>query len=97
MIRRFPASLALLVLAASLAACSVSAVLDDSRLQDEIKTGFEQQTGVSAEGVDCPDSQPLQAGATFECTLTTVDGEPLTIRVTQADAQGNITWELVQE
>ncbi len=52
---------------------------------------------MSAEGVDCPDSQPLQAGATFECTLTAVDGEPLTIRVTQADAQGNITWELVQE
>lgn len=74
----------------------MSAVLDDSRLQDEIRTGFEQQTGVSAQGVDCPDSQPLLAGATFECTLTTVD-EPLTIRVTQTDAQGNITWELVQE
>ncbi len=96
MTRRLTASLAGLVLTASSTACSVSAVLDDSRLQDEIRNGFEQQTGLSAEGVDCPDSQPLQAGATFECTLTTVDGEPLTIRVTQADAQGNITWEVVQ-
>jgi len=85
------------VLAASVAACSVAAVLDDSRLQQEIQTGFEAQTGLSAESVDCPDSQPLLAGATFECTLTTDDGEPLTVRVTQTDAQGNISWELVQE
>ncbi len=37
------------VLSASVAACSVSAVLDDSRLQQEIQTGFEAQTGLSAE------------------------------------------------
>ncbi len=97
MTRRIPAAFALGVTALLLAACNVAPVLDDSRLQDEIRSGFEEQTGVSVQGVDCPDSQPLATGATFDCTLTTADGEPLTIRVTQTDAQGNISWELVEE
>ncbi len=58
---------------------------------------FQQQTGVAVEAVDCPDNQPLLAGATLQCTLTTAEGDPVTIRVTQTDAQGNIRWEVVTD
>jgi hypothetical protein len=92
--RHILATLAGLALTAS---CTVSAVLDDSRLQEEIQRGFQEQTGATVQNVDCPDDQPLTQGATFECTLTTADGETVGIRVTQTDAQGNIRWELVQE
>jgi uncharacterized protein DUF4333 len=92
--RTLPATLVLGALA--LGACTTTAVLDDSRLQTEIQTGFEEQTGIAVQSLDCPDSQPLQANATFECTLTTDTGDTVGIRVTQTDAQGNVRWEVIQ-
>lgn len=97
MIRPVRALGASIVLAATFAACSGTLVLNDARLQEEIQRGFQEQTGVSVQTVDRPDNQPIQTGATLQCTLTTAEGDPVTIRVTQTDAQGNIRWEVVTD
>jgi len=88
--------LAALGSAGLLAAACGPAVLDDAKLQDAIKTGFAQQTGVEVSLVDCPDDQKIATNATFNCTLTAADGTTYTIAVTQTDDKGNVHWSVVQ-
>ncbi|CAN5708769.1 hypothetical protein BH18CHL1_BH18CHL1_03120 [soil metagenome] len=71
---------------------SCSSALDDTRLEAEIASGFQTQTGIAVSGVDCPAGVPLQMGAESQCTLTTQEGETVTIDVTQQDGQGNVRW-----
>ncbi|MBA2487818.1 MAG: DUF4333 domain-containing protein [Chloroflexi bacterium] len=67
-------------------------MLDDTRLEAEIASGFQTQTGIAVSGVGCPAGVPLQMGAESQCTLTTQEGETVTIDVTQQDEQGNVRW-----
>jgi hypothetical protein len=74
-------------------ACSKTLKMGDlettlgSQLNSKLKT-----TGIT---VHCPDSVKAEAGGTFECTGTLSNGDTLTIKVTQTDSSGNITWVVV--
>ncbi len=78
---------------AALVGCSTSLVLDNSRLQQEVESGL-LDNGITAT-VTCPDNQPIEKGATFECHAITDDGVTVTILITQTDSSGNIDWQLV--
>jgi hypothetical protein len=65
-------------------------VSDD--VEREIVRITQEQVGVPAQGVACPEDIPVSAGATTTCTAT-VDGQPVTFTVRQDDDQGNLTIE----
>lgn len=75
-------------------ALACSATLDTDSLAQQILTGIEDQAGVDITSVECPDDVPVEAGATFECSVTAADGTSGTVTVTQSDDQGNVTWEV---
>ena len=84
------------VLLASLAlvgGCTRTKTLDANGLEEKLRTQVEQKVGAQGITVDCPDDEPAQAGATFQCTATSAAGKTLTIEVTQTDDQGNVTWK----
>jgi Domain of unknown function (DUF4333) len=84
------------VLLASLAlvgGCTRTKTLDANSLEETLRAKIEQQLGTHGIAVDCPDDEPAQAGATFQCTATSAAGKSLTIEVTQTDGQGNVTWK----
>ena len=83
------------VLFASLAlvGCTRAKTLDANGLEEMLRAKIEQQLGTQGFSVDCPDDEPAQAGATFQCTATSAAGKTLTIEVTQTDDQGRVTWK----
>ena len=54
--------------------------------------GIQEQTGATGVTVDCPDDIEAKAGDEFECQATSDDGTNATVKVTQNDDQGNVTW-----
>lgn len=50
-----------------------------------------------AGSVDCPDNIVGAEGVAFECTLTRADGSTARLRVTQTDAAGNVTQEVLED
>jgi len=84
------------VLLASLAlvsGCSRTKTLDANGLEEMLGTQVEQQLGAQGFTVDCPNDEPVKAGATFQCTATSAAGKTLTIEVTQTDDHGRVTWK----
>ena len=84
------------VLLASLAlvgGCTRTKTLDANGLEETLRAKVERQLGTQGITVDCPDDEPAQAGATFECTATSAAGKTLTIEITQTDDHGNVTWK----
>jgi hypothetical protein len=73
-----------------LPACT--ATLDTAKLEEQIAQGIEEQTGATGVTVDCPDDIEAKAGDEFECQATSDDGTDATVKVTQNDDQGNVTW-----
>ncbi|AFY69255.1 hypothetical protein Pse7367_0955 [Thalassoporum mexicanum PCC 7367] len=85
----------ILITTAGLAACSFSVGgLPMGELEGLIQDGIEQQVGVKVDAMDCPANRDIEEGDVFACTATTVDGDVLTVTVTQTDDQGNFTWEV---
>jgi hypothetical protein len=72
------------------------ATLDTAEIAERIAVESEQQTGVAATDVDCPDDVPAAAGDTFACTAL-LDGQPVTFTVRQDDDEGNVRFELDDE
>ncbi len=74
-------------------ACSKTLKMADleSTLADQLNTKL-STTGIT---VQCPDSVKAEAGGTFECTGKLTTGDMLTLKVTQTDANGRITWVVV--
>ena len=72
------------------------ATLDTTEIAERITVESEQQTGVGATDVDCPDDVPAAAGDTFACTAQ-LDGQPVTFTVRQDDDEGNVRFELDDE
>lgn len=72
-------------------------VIDDARLEEEIRNGVQSQAGVNLTEVTCPENRPAQAGDVFTCSATGEDGRILEITITQADDQGNVGWEVTNE
>jgi hypothetical protein len=91
-VRRLAAST--LAAVALLTGCTVTRSLDTNRLETEIATELEAQTGVPAASVVCPDDVPIEQGHNFECTATDETGQTATIAVTQTDDEGNVHWEV---
>ena len=85
---RFARVVALIVMAASAAACTKT--LDKNGLEVQLATEL-QQNG-PALTVHCPDGVKAQAGAVFTCTATEPSGSSFQISVTQTDDKGNVTW-----
>ena len=74
----------------ALAGCGGSTI-DGGELEDEITEDTERE-GLVIDGVDCP-SPDVEAGDTFECTVT-VKGEEKQLEVTQQNDDGNVTYNL---
>ena len=71
-------------------ACSKTLKMGDleSQLGDQLNAKL-KTTGIT---VHCPDSVKAEAGGTFECTGTLTTGDTLTLKVTQTDGSGHVTW-----
>jgi hypothetical protein len=95
--RRFAWLAAMVSVAALAVGCStlVPKTLDTGALEGTLRDQIEAQLDVTGLTVDCPDGVKAKAGGTFECTATTGEGNTLTIRVTQADDEGRVTYSLV--
>ena len=87
----------ILVGLAALAGCGLVPALDDSVIEQSIREGVQQQTGITIAEVECPTSRPIQQGDVFTCSAVADDGRVLEISVTQDDAQGNVSWEVTNE
>lgn len=86
--------LVLVCIAAAATGCSKTLKIDD--LETEIGSQIDTQLGSTGNTVSCPDDDvKAEAGATFECTATLSTGDIVTVEVKQTDAEGHITWTLV--
>ena len=69
-----------------------STVLDPAAVERDVAAQFEQREGVAIE-LNCPDTMKVTAGATYECTGTTADGESVTLKIAITDADAAAyTW-----
>ncbi len=74
------------------AACTRS--LDTEGLEEQIVAELQDGGGPPVSEVTCPADIAVEAGATFECTAAG-EGVEWTVRVTQVDDDGNVTFEIV--
>lgn len=81
---------ALLAAGATLTACGGS-TLDAEKLNETIVSQVNATDPNVTVTVDCPSGIKPEAGGTFDCPAT-VDGQPLTLTVTQEDDQGNVKY-----
>jgi Domain of unknown function (DUF4333) len=49
---------------------------------------------LTLKSVSCPSGHKAKAGATFDCTGETADGDKLVFHVTASNDRGDITWQL---
>jgi hypothetical protein len=77
-----------------LAACSNT--LDSAQLESEIAAQLGERFPDSAWTVVCPDDVEPQAGASFGCSATSADDQAFSIQVTQENAEGSVTWRIVE-
>lgn len=71
-------------------------LLDTAEAEREIARITEEQAGLAASDVSCPDDVPLQAGTTTTCTGT-LDGQPISFTVEQTDDEGNVQIASVED
>jgi hypothetical protein len=85
--------LVLLVVGAVVLAFALrSTVLDPRSVESDVAAQFGEREGVAIE-LDCTDDMPVDAGASYDCTGTTADGEDVTLQITITDAeQAAYTW-----
>jgi len=89
-----PAGIAAVLLLA-LVATGCSKRLDIDSLEPQLANQLSSQLKTTAITVDCPNDVGAEAGATFDCTATISGADTLTVRVTQKDASGTVTWAIV--
>jgi len=81
-------------IAAVATGCSKTLKIDDLEIQ--IASQIDTQLDTTGTSVSCPDDDvKAEAGATFECTATLSTGDAVTVEVKQTDADGHVTWTLV--
>ena len=83
-----------MVVALVTAAASCTKPLDTSGLQATLKQQLEADSGTTGLTVTCPTDVKVQAGASFQCSVTKSGTATLTIDVTQTDDKGNVTWKV---
>lgn len=90
---RFTRAIILLCVAAAAVACSKT--LDSGGLETELGTQLNTRLETTGITVDCPEDIKAESGGEFDCTGTVPDAGTVTIRVTQTDSDGHVTWEVV--
>jgi len=90
---RFAALLAALALAALLAAGCGETVIDDAKTEDAIEQNLESGLGKEIAAVECPAGVEVEAGASFDCTVTLKGGkrETASLKVLNEDADVEVT------
>jgi len=85
-------ALAALAIAALLAAGCGETVLDDAKTEDAITANLES-LGKKVAAVECPSGVEVEAGASFECSVTLRGGEEETafLRIRNEDADVEVT------
>lgn len=83
-------------LAAAFALVGCTRNLSMEAVKKAIADGIASQQGLKVASVDCPAARPLKAGDTFECVAAPSGGGKLTVKVSQRDDSGNISWEVVK-
>ncbi|SNR51053.1 DUF4333 domain-containing protein [Blastococcus mobilis] len=87
------AGLLLLIAGAVVLALSLSStVLDRTAVERDVAGQFEEREGVAID-LDCAEEMKVEAGATYECSGTTADGEDVTLRIAITDEDSAAyTW-----
>lgn len=89
---RLARAAAIACLAIFASACTKTLKID--QLQTQLASQLDGKLNTSGISVACPSKVDAKAGNTFDCTATLANGDTLTIKVTQADASGHVTWAL---
>lgn len=91
---RLAAGVACAALAASVLAGCGEKKLDTAKAESAIGADIARQTGLEIESVRCPDEVEAKRGGRFRCVATAKNGDRGSVRVTQRDDQGTVTWKL---
>ncbi|MGY1708411.1 DUF4333 domain-containing protein [Geodermatophilus sp. SYSU D00758] len=65
--------------------------IDTAEAERQIAALTEDQVGLAATGVECPEDVEARAGNTFTCTAT-LDGQETSFTVEQTDGEGNVEF-----
>jgi hypothetical protein len=69
-----------------------SSVLDQGAVERDVAAQFQEREGVGID-LDCPADMEVSAGATYECSGTTENGEDVTLQIAITDeGSGAYTW-----
>ena len=91
---RLAAGVACASLAASVLAGCGEKKLDTAKAESAIRADIARQTGLGIESVRCPDEVEAKRGGRFRCVATARSGDRGSVRVTQRDDHGTVTWKL---
>jgi hypothetical protein len=80
-------AVALALAALALTACG-DTVIDASKAEDAIRDNVEHTLNVKIDGVDCPSDVKVEAGRSFQCTVTARNGRRATamLKILNSDA-----------
>jgi hypothetical protein len=87
---RFARAAVLLCIAVAAVACSKS--LDTGGLETQLESQLNSQLKTTGITVNCPSDIKAESGSEFDCTATVPDAGTVTVRVTQTDNDGHVTW-----
>lgn len=90
---RSGALLGALALVALFAAGCGETVIDDAKTEDAIEANLESSLGKKVAAVECPSGVEVEAGASFDCTVTLKGGkeETASLKVVNEDADVEVT------
>jgi hypothetical protein len=91
MLKALTALAAALLAAVALAACG-DKTLDPGDAEERIAEGVEEQQNYKPEKVECPDDMKAEKDETYECTVTTPEGEELEATITMLDDDGRFRF-----
>ena len=91
--RRYGLALFMLASTIALAGCERNINVDE--VETVIQAGLLEQIQVKFASVSCPKPRPMKAGDEFDCKAVAETGGDVTVKVTQKDDTGNISWKLV--
>ncbi len=93
-VRSRSAAVLVALLATLLVSCHPT-LLDSAGLEQQLASQMERELGLTGLVVVCPDDVEVKAKATFTCTATGDGGANLSVRVTQTNEEGDVTWTVV--
>lgn len=91
--RRYCLVLSMLASTIALAGCERNINIEE--IETLIQTGLLEQIKVKFASVTCPKPRPMKGGDEFDCKAVAETGGDLTVKVTQKDDTGNISWKLM--